>query len=65
MLGDNYVAITPMYNQRYLKEGSQIQITNSAMVLEKLIGQLIYKLSNKDSDDKNSDDAKPVKVSSG
>lgn len=46
LLGDNYVAITPMYNQTYLKQGSQIEFTNSAMVLEKLIGQFIYKMSN-------------------
>lgn len=56
LLGDNYVAITPMYSNVFLKNGSQIQFTTSAMVLEKLIGQFIYKLSNgdkKDSGDKN------------
>mgnify|MGYP003574908419 CR=1 FL=1 len=47
LLGDNYVAITPMYNKTYLKDGSLIQMTNSALVLEKLIGQFIYKLGNK------------------
>src|SRR3990167_8904299 len=52
LLGDNYIAITPMYNKTFLKEGSQIQLTRSAMVLEKLIGQFIYKLGNSD---KNSD----------
>jgi phospholipid/cholesterol/gamma-HCH transport system substrate-binding protein len=46
LLGDNYVAITPMYNTTYLKNGSKIEITNSAMVLEKLIGQFIYSLKN-------------------
>lgn len=46
LLGDNYIAITPMYNKTYLKDGSQIQFTNSALVLEKLIGQLVYKLGN-------------------
>ena len=46
LLGDNYVEIVPMYNKTYLKDGSQIQFTRSAMVLEKLIGQLIYKLGN-------------------
>lgn len=51
LLGDNYVAITPMYNTTFLKEGSQIQITRSAMVLEKLIGQLVYKLGNSGSSD--------------
>jgi phospholipid/cholesterol/gamma-HCH transport system substrate-binding protein len=56
LLGDNYVALTPMYSKTMLKDGSQIQYTNSAMVLEKLIGQLIYKLGNgekSDSDNKN------------
>lgn len=44
LLGDNYIAISPMYNQNFLKDGAQIQITRSAMVLEKLIGQFIYKI---------------------
>ncbi|MBA3660689.1 MAG: outer membrane lipid asymmetry maintenance protein MlaD [Gammaproteobacteria bacterium] len=50
LLGDNYVAISPMYNQTFLKEGSEIQFTHSAMVLEKLIGQLIYKVGSGSSD---------------
>lgn len=45
LLGDNYVAITPMYGTNFLKNGSQIKFTNSAMILEKLIGQFIYKLN--------------------
>jgi phospholipid/cholesterol/gamma-HCH transport system substrate-binding protein len=50
LLGDNYIAITPMYNTNYLKNGSHIQMTRSAMILEKLIGQLIYKLGNSGGD---------------
>lgn len=50
LLGDNYLEITPMYNKTYLKEGSQIEYTQSAMVLEKLIGQFIYKLGNDNTD---------------
>jgi phospholipid/cholesterol/gamma-HCH transport system substrate-binding protein len=46
LLGDNYVALTPMYSQDYLKEGSDIEETHSAMILEKLIGQFIYKMGN-------------------
>jgi phospholipid/cholesterol/gamma-HCH transport system substrate-binding protein len=46
LLGDNYIEIAPMYNKTFLKNGSQIEFTRSAMVLEKLIGQLIYKLGN-------------------
>lgn len=55
LLGDNYIAITPMYNKASLKNGSQIAITHSAMVLEKLIGQFIYKIGHNDSSD--ADDA--------
>lgn len=46
LLGDNYIEIVPLYSQSFLKDGGQIQITHSAMILEKLIGQLIYKLGN-------------------
>jgi phospholipid/cholesterol/gamma-HCH transport system substrate-binding protein len=46
LLGDNYIALNPMYSQTFLKNGSELQDTNSAMILEKLIGQLIYKIGN-------------------
>lgn len=46
LLGDNYIAITPMYANEFLKQGSVIQETHSAMILEKLIGQFIFNLSN-------------------
>lgn len=55
LLGDNYIAITPMYSTEYLKNGSQIQETHSAMILEKLIGQLLFKIGN---NQKNNDAAK-------
>lgn len=60
LLGDNYIAITPMYNQTFLKDGSILQETNSAMILEKLIGQFIYKLGG-DKGAKDSDDNKITK----
>lgn len=49
LLGDNYVALTPMYSKEFLKEGSEIEETHSAMILEKLIGQFIYKMGNSNS----------------
>lgn len=52
LLGDNYIAITPMYSKSFMKNGSQFEYTNSAMVLEKLIGQFIYKIGNSGGDDK-------------
>jgi len=51
LLGDNYIAISPMYNTTYLRNGSKIEFTNSAMVLEKLIGQFIYSLKNSGDND--------------
>lgn len=54
LLGDNYIEITPMYSATFLHEGSQIHETHPAMILEKLIGQLLFKLSN-GSDSKTAD----------
>ncbi len=51
LLGDNYIAITPMYNTTFLKNGSKIEMTHSAMILEKLIGQFIYKIGNSGNSD--------------
>jgi phospholipid/cholesterol/gamma-HCH transport system substrate-binding protein len=49
LLGDNYIELTPMYSANFLKNNSEIQETHSAMILEKMIGQLIYKLGNSSS----------------
>lgn len=49
LLGDNYIALTPMYSPTFLKNGSVIADTHSAMILEKMIGQLIYKLGGSSS----------------
>lgn len=44
LLGDNYVALTPMYSETWLKNGSRIEDTHSAMILEKLIGQFLFNI---------------------
>ncbi len=64
LLGDNYIAITPMYSQTYLKQGSQITETHSAMILEKLIGQFLFKIGNMGNEQSNqsnqsNEEAKP------
>ncbi|OGT45117.1 MAG: outer membrane lipid asymmetry maintenance protein MlaD [Gammaproteobacteria bacterium RIFCSPHIGHO2_12_FULL_41_20] len=53
LLGDNYITITPMYSQAFLAQGSQIQYTQPAIILEKLIGQFIYKLGNTDKEEQH------------
>ncbi len=44
LLGDNYIAISPMYSTTFLKNNGTIQETHSAMILEKLIGQFLFKV---------------------
>jgi len=39
LLGSQYVGLEPGAEDDYLKEGDEIEFTQSAMVLEKLIGQ--------------------------
>ena len=43
LLGDNYIGITPGFNDSYLREGSHIaaEDTNSAVILEQLISKLV------------------------
>jgi len=50
LLGDNYIEISPMYSKTFLKNGSDIEDTNAAMILEKLIGQFLFKIGNNSSD---------------
>ena len=46
LLGEQYIALTPGAEETYLKEGDKIAFTDSAMVLERLIGQfMVNKMS--------------------
>lgn len=42
LLGEQYVGLDPGGSDTYLKEGSEIEITQSALVLEEVIGQFIF-----------------------
>lgn len=44
LLGDNYIELTPMYSQEVLKNGSVIEYTHPAMILERLIGQFLFRV---------------------
>jgi phospholipid/cholesterol/gamma-HCH transport system substrate-binding protein len=59
LLGANYVAITPGGAETYLHAGSELQFTQSAIVIESLINKLFANFSsNKDSGDAKADDKK-------
>jgi phospholipid/cholesterol/gamma-HCH transport system substrate-binding protein len=50
LLGENYVSLDPGGAFEMLREGERIQITQSAMVLEQLIGRFLFDEGSGDSD---------------
>jgi phospholipid/cholesterol/gamma-HCH transport system substrate-binding protein len=57
LLGSNYISLTPGFEEQNLKNNDMIETTHPALVLENLIGQLIYSLKSDDakSDTKSKD----------
>jgi len=49
LLGEQYVNLDPGAEDKYLVDGDRIQLTQSALVMEKLIGQFIFNRSNENS----------------
>ncbi len=43
LIGDNYVMLQPGADEEYLKNDGVIEFTDPAIVLERLIGQFLYK----------------------
>ena len=50
ILGSNYVSLTPGYDEKVLKSDGRIETTHSALILENLIGQLMFNLTNNKKD---------------
>lgn len=46
LLGEKYIGIVPGADEEYLKDGSMISDTQSAIVLEDLIGQFLFNKVN-------------------
>lgn len=46
LLGSNYISLTPGFEDELLKEGSVIQTTHPAIILESLIGQLVFNVKD-------------------
>ena len=51
LLGANYISLTPGYATLYLHGGGQIETTHSAMILENLLGQLLFSIKGGGSPD--------------
>ena len=48
LLGEQYIALEPGGSQENLEAGGRIQLTQSALVLEQVIGQFLFNVANKD-----------------
>ena len=49
LLGEQYIALEPGGSPDNLGDGDRIQLTQSALVLEQIIGQFLFSMTNKDS----------------
>ncbi len=47
LLGANYISLVPGYEDTYLKNGDKIENTRPALILENLIGQLLFNINKK------------------
>ena len=50
LLGDQYIALVPGAEEDVLGEGDQLEITESAMVLERVIGQFLFSMAESGGD---------------
>jgi len=55
LLGSNYISLTPGYEEKSLHPGQRIETTHSALILENLIGQLMFNLTSDKNNDSDSD----------
>lgn len=46
LLGSNYISLSPGFENTVLKNDQRIETTHSAMILENLVGQLMFNLTN-------------------
>jgi phospholipid/cholesterol/gamma-HCH transport system substrate-binding protein len=61
LLGEQYIGLEPGGAETYLKNGDTLQLTQSAVVLEKLIGQFLFSKASETpgADDKAAPPGKP------
>ena len=49
LLGEQYIALQPGGSENNLKAGDRIHLTQSALVMEQIIGQFLYNVASKES----------------
>lgn len=53
LLGSNYISLSPGFEQGILKSDGKIETTHSALILENLVGQLLFNLTNDKKDNQD------------
>lgn len=53
LLGSNYISLIPGFEEETLADGSAIHTTHPAIILENLIGQLVFNAKDKDREKEN------------
>ena len=48
MLGEQYVGLEPGGSEQFMAQGAEVSITQSAVILEQLIGQFLYQQGGSD-----------------
>ena len=48
LLGEQYIALQPGGSEKNLKNGDRIHLTQSALVMEQIIGQFLYNMASKE-----------------
>lgn len=48
LLGEQFVGLEPGGDEEFMVQGSEVEITQSALVLEQIIGQLLYSKAQED-----------------
>jgi phospholipid/cholesterol/gamma-HCH transport system substrate-binding protein len=49
LLGEQYISLQPGGSEKNLKAGDRIHLTQSALVMEQIIGQFLYNVASKES----------------
>jgi len=52
LLGEQYIGLEAGGDERFLKDGDELMITQSALVLEKMIGQFLFSKASESADGK-------------
>jgi phospholipid/cholesterol/gamma-HCH transport system substrate-binding protein len=45
LLGEQFIGLQPGAEEEFLKDGSEIELTQSALVLEQIVGQFLYNMA--------------------